>query len=120
MEQAYLLGMVTYIHRNKWPWGRKDTIVMANGCALCQLSIENDNPAVAHLSDVIVWEPARGRGLGNDLLRKAKEHAREMGAKMLCLWADPEQWVVDWYKRHGFMQQCVYDDGMVGLTFDLE
>ena len=33
--------------------------------------------------------------------------------------ADPEQWVVDWYKRHGFIQRCVYDDGMVGLTFDL-
>lgn len=112
--------MAKYIHRNIWRWGRKDTIVIADGRALCQLSVEDENPAVAHLSDVIVLESARGYGLGNDLLEAAKEHAREMGAKMLCLWADPEQWMVEWYKRHGFKQQCVYDDGMVGLTFDLE
>jgi len=108
------------IHVNQWPWGRKDTIVIANGYALCELSIEKNNPSVAYLSDVIVLQLARGRGYGNQLLDLAKKHAREMGAKMLCLWADPEQWVVDWYKRHGFIQQCVYDDGMVGLTFDLQ
>ena len=111
--------MAQYIHTNYWHWGRKDTIVLANGRALCELSIEYENPAVAHLSDVIVYESARGYGLGNELLRMAKEHAREMGAKMLCLWAAPDGWVIEWYKRHGFRQRCVYDDGMVGLTFDL-
>ena len=112
--------MVTFIHQNVWSWGRKDTIVIADGRALCQLSIENENPSVAHLSDVIVWEPSRGYGLGNHLLAKAKEHAREMGAHLLCLWAYPDGWVIDWYKRHGFRQHCVYDDGMIGLTFDLD
>ena len=112
--------MAKYIHQNVWRWGRKDTIVIAGGRALCQLSIEDETPVVAYLSDLIVLESARGYGLGNDLLSAAKEHAREMGAKILRLWADPEQWVVDWYKRHGFTQHRVYDDGMVGLTFDLE
>lgn len=112
--------MAKYIHHNIWHWGRKDTIVIADGRALCQISIEDENPAVAHLSDVIVLESARGYGLGNNLLSAAKEHAREMGAKMLCLWTDPEQWMIHWYERHGFVQRCVYDDGMVGLTFDLE
>lgn len=112
--------MAKYIHRNIWSWGRENTIVIADGRALCQLSVEDANASVAYLSNVIVLESARNCGLGNDLLEAAKEHAREMGAKMLWLWADPEQWVVEWYKRHGFKQQCVYDDGMVGLTFDLE
>ena len=112
--------MGVIIHQNVWRWGRGDIIVIANGRGLCTVSVEDENLAVAHLSGVSVLESARGYGLGNDLLSAAKEHAREMGAKMLCLLADPEQWVVDWYKRHGFTQQCVYDDGMVGLTFDLE
>lgn len=112
--------MAKYIHRNIWRWGRKDTIVIADGRALCQLSVEDENPAVAHLSGVSVCESSRRMGLGNELLELSKQHAREMGAKMLCLWADPEQWMVDWYKRHGFKQQCVYDDVMIGLTFDLE
>ena len=111
--------MTKYIHQNTWSWGRKDTIVIANGQALCQLSIEDENPAVAYLSELIVREPARGRGLGNDLLNTAKEHAREMGAKTLCLYVDPKQWMAEWYKRHGFTQQCTFDDGMVSLTFNL-
>ena len=112
--------MAEYIHKNLWPWGWKDTIVLADGRALCQLSIEFDNIFVAHLSDVIVHETERQRGYGNELLKAAKKHAREMGAKMLCLWAAPDSWVIGWYKRHGFRQYCVYDDGMVGLIFDLE
>lgn len=113
--------MGAIIHQNIWSWGRKDTIVIAYGRALCELSVENENKAVAWLSDVIVHKDYRGNGYGNELLRLAKEHAREMGAAMVCLWADPEErWIIDWYKRHGFKQQCVYDDGMVGLTFDLE
>lgn len=111
--------MTKYIHQNTWSWGRKDTIVIANGQALCQLSIEDENPTVAYLSELIVREPARGRGLGNDLLNIAKEHAREMGAKTLCLYVDPKQWMIEWYKRHGFTQQRAFDDGMVSLTFNL-
>lgn len=112
--------MAAIIHKNIWHWGRGDIIVIANGCGLCTVSVEDDNPNVAYLSGVSVCESSRRMGLGNELLKLSKQHAREMGAKMLRLWADPEQWVVDWYKRHGFTQQCVFDDGMVGLTFDLE
>jgi N-acetylglutamate synthase-like GNAT family acetyltransferase len=112
--------MNVIIHKNNWPWGRDDIIVIAGGRGLCTVSIEDDNPAVAYLSGVSVCESSRHMGLGNELLELSKQHAREMGAKMLCLWAYPEQWVVDWYKRRGFTQQCVYDDKMVGLTFDLE
>lgn len=111
---------MTIIHQNKWSWGRKATIVIANGRALCQLSIEDDNPAVAYLSDLIVYESARGYGLGNELLTLSQKVARDMGATMVALWAYPNQWVVDWYKRHGFRQQMVTDDGMVGLTLDLD
>ena len=112
--------MSTIIHKNIWRWGRSDIIIIADGCGLCTVSVEDDNPAVAYLSGVSVCESSRRMGLGNELLELSKQHAKEMGAKMLRLWADPEQWVTDWYKRHGFAQQCMYDDGMIGLTFDLE
>ena len=108
------------IHRNRWHWGRKHTIVANDGASLCQLSVEDDNPSVAWLSDVIVAGEYQQQGYGNELLSLAKMEARQMGAHMLCLWASPDGWVIDWYKRHGFRQTCVYDDGMVGLTFDLD
>lgn len=84
------------------------------------MSIEDDNKAVAWLSNVCVLKLWRRFGFGNQLLKKAKEHAREMGAHILCLWVEPGGWVIDWYKRKGFKQSCVYDDGMIGLTFDLD
>ena len=116
--------MNAIIHKNNWRWGRGDIIVIADGRGLCTVSVEDENRAVAYLSGVSVCESSRRMGLGNELLELSKQHAREMGAKMLCLWADPEQWVVDWYKRHGFMQENVYEDEtvglMVGLTFYLK
>lgn len=112
--------MAKYIHRNIWRWGRGDIIVIADGRGLCTVSVEDENPAVAYLSDVSVCESSLRMGLGNELLELSKEHAREMGAKLLWLWADSEQWMVEWYKRHGFIQQYVFDDGMSRLTFDLE
>ena len=112
--------MNTYIHENFWIWGRQDAIVIADGAAFCFLSVEDDNPAVAHLSNVSVHELDRRKGYGDELLNLAKDHAREMGAKMLALWVDPNIWMFEWYKRRGFKHVMTYDDGMAGMTFDLE
>lgn len=111
--------MAKYIHQNVWPWGRKDTIVLADGRALCQVSITDDDPFVAHLTDVVVYESARGYGLGNDLLQAAIEQAREMGAVMLAAVVDSHDWTLEWLKRHGFVYGITYDDETAGLTFDL-
>lgn len=93
---------------------------MAESRGFCHLSIEKDNKFVAYLSDLSVLEHSRRNGIGNHLLEASKKHARKMGAKMLCLWTDPNQWMFDWYKRHGFKHTMTYSDGMAGLTFDLE
>ena len=111
--------MATIIHKNNWRWGRGDIIVISDGRGLCTVSVENDNPAVAYLSGVSVWEPVRGYGLGNDLLNKAKEHAREMGAKKLVLWVDPNDWPFEWYKRNGFIECKNHVDGLVQMEKEL-
>lgn len=111
--------MVTYIHHNVCNWGVKDTIVIADGRALCELSIDNDDMENAWLTDVIVWEPARGNGLGRELLQLAERHAREMGAKAILLWADVKGWPIDWYKRHGFVECDKIQDGLIVMKKDL-
>ena len=91
------------VHRNIWNWGRSDTIILAEGRAFCHVSIENDVPGAAWLSGVSVYEPSRGKGLGNHLLQAAEENARERGAKTICLWANLNDWPIEWYKRKGYV-----------------
>ena len=111
--------MAKYIHSNIWSWGRKDTIILADGQAFCQLSIQNDFPSVAYLTDVVVYKKARRCGLGNVLLRIAIQQAKEMGANTLCLYSVPDRWVVEWYKRNGFVEYDVYTDGTIGMALNL-
>ena len=107
------------IHQNVWPYGRKDTIVLAHGKALCHLSVDDECPNIAYLTDVIVHESIRGRNYGNKLLKLAIEHAREMGADELRLWARKEWWVRDWYGRKGFKKLITTDEGWVQMTMSI-
>lgn len=99
------------VHENTWRWGKSDTLVLAEGRAFCTVSIETDEPSVAFLSHVSVYEPYRRQGLGNMLLRAAEEYARKRGAREICLWADPDEWPIEWYKRKGYV---IYRNGKKG------
>ena len=111
--------MATFIHKNVWRWGKSDTIVIDCGRGMVSISIENEDSSIAYLSGISVVEDRRNLGFGNLLLHLAKAHAHEMGAKELHLWADPNQWVFDWYKRHWFRENGTNEDGLVKLVFDL-
>ncbi|HYP52699.1 MAG TPA: GNAT family N-acetyltransferase [Pyrinomonadaceae bacterium] len=47
--------------------------------------IEEREHEYAYVSDLVVLHAYRGRGLGRELLRRAEEHARAAGAKILRL-----------------------------------
>lgn len=111
--------MDVIIHKNEWHWGRKSTIVIEGGKALCAVSVEDDDYSVAYLTGVIVHPDARRRGLGNRLLELAKQRARMMQADRLYLWVYPGVWMQDWYSRHGFKVSHVDDDGNVNMVCDL-
>lgn len=70
---------------------------------------EQDGRKVACLFDLIVPDRLRGKGNGRLLLLSAKRVATFLGCSRLCVWTDCEPWVVDWYKRVGFVQ----DDSML-------
>lgn len=103
------------VHHNTWNWGTQDTIILGGGLAFCNVGIENDDFSVAYLSGVSVLESVRHRGWGNQLLQEAERNARERGAKWLYLWAEPKDWPIEWYKRHGFAFLYYRDDGMAML-----
>ena len=103
------------IHTNFWHWGRKDTIIIAGGRAMCELSVEYENPNVAYLSDLIVYVSSRGRGLGRQLLQLATERAKRIGAKRIVLWSDVDDWPIEWYKRNGFVEYQRHSDNGLAM-----
>lgn len=112
--------MGVIIHKNIWHWGQQITIVIASGRALCFVSVENDDLAVAYLHNLIVHTSIRRRGYGRRLLILGERRARLMGCKKLVLWADPNDWMIEWYKRNGFVEIGERSDGLVNLEKDLE
>ena len=96
------------IHRNKWVWGRSNIIVTSDGCGLVTVSFENDMFAgpekAAVLSGLSVVDSKRKSGYGRALVAAAEDLARKEGAKMMILWADKNDWVINWYKRLGYVE----------------
>lgn len=120
VDGPFFLFMGVIIHKNIWHWGQKITIVIASGRALCCVSVENDDLSVAYLHDLIVHTSIRRRGYGRRLLTLGERRARLMNCKKLVLWADPTEWMIEWYKRNGFVENGLRSDGLVNLEKNLE
>ena len=58
----------------------------------------------AVLSGLSVVDSKRKSGYGRALVAAAEDLARKEGAKMMILWADKNDWVIDWYKRLGYVE----------------
>lgn len=54
------------------------------------------------LLDVDIVPGHQGKGLGNQLLHAIFNYAKNRNLKGLCLKADADRWVKDWYLRIGF------------------
>ncbi len=71
-------------------------------------------PDVAHgstiglISNLVVDERFRGRGLGEGLLREAIHHCRQESAAELHVWTDPDNRpAIGLYKRLGFVDRAL-------------
>ena len=70
------------------------------------LYVYSDEPEMIYLSNVFVDKDSRGKGLGNDILRKAVVEARKMGGAYLRLKCLSTAWVHEWYEKHGWSDLC--------------
>lgn len=65
-----------------------------------------DSPNHVVIADVYVPEPQRGSGLADEMLDRARDHAREIGADALALDVDDEnERALAFYENHGFETQ---------------
>ena len=84
-------------------WGRSSVIILAGGYGFVMVSVLDSARDVAVVHDIIVHESRRRKGIGNRLLKEAGDEAERLGADRIRLSVEPESWMADWYRRHGFM-----------------
>lgn len=62
----------------------------------------NDEPKIAYLTDMDVYEPCRGKGLGNALQEHREQLAYDHGCEYVRLLVKNNSWMHEWYKRRGY------------------
>lgn len=99
--------------------GRKVTVInLAGGLASVRVSMDDENPSMARIDDLMVHEAARGEGIGNELLTHALIEAAMLGARRAFLKAEKSSWIPGWCKKHGFTEKETDENGQVILTYD--
>lgn len=106
--------------RNDWYWGRTSLVNLAGGFASVKISVEEDAPTVAYISDLVVHPSRQRNGLGNELLTHALFEALNMGALTATLDTYPDNWLPEWYFRHGFKCEGITNTGLVRMKCDLK
>lgn len=104
-------------HRNETYYGRTTTILLGDAAAYAMVTMFNNNSGVAVIHDLVVLKERRGEGLGREMLEEACEEAKRMGADYIRLAVEPESWLEEWYKRHGFENAGTLIQE--GLTFNV-
>ena len=94
-------------HENLWWWGKSYTLILDNGKAMIEVSIEDERPDAACIQSLLVHESVRQQGRGNVMLMFAEEKAKKLGLKQVVLCARKGTFLIPWYQRNGYE---IYDE----------
>jgi len=81
-----------------------------NNCCRFALYAYNDDKNTMYLSNVQVKQSARGRGLGNKILKLVDREVKKYNYTIICLKVLKLSWVHDWYVNHGYNDFCYASD----------
>lgn len=95
-------------------WGKK-FIITYDGDGIVALDIDNEQPHVGYIHDLVVAESMRKDGIGTELLEAAINQAEIKGCTKVVLWAEPIDWLLKWYESKGFIEMERGEFGMVRM-----
>lgn len=94
----------------KWEEHTKIHFMSFDGSVYGQLYFYHDEPEKFMLAELMVSPAKRNKGLGTKMQQIREKKAKEMGAKTLHLWVEKDSWLIDWYKRRGYVLDGDMDD----------
>ena len=74
-------------HENLWWWGKSYTLILDNGKAMIEVSIEDERPDAACIQSLLVHESVRQQGIANAMLTFAEDKAKKAGCEQVYLCA---------------------------------
>lgn len=86
------------------------TILYTGKYSSFAMYIYDDDVETIYLSNVYVDPIARGKNLGNKILKLADQDAKKYGVNTIFLNVLKDSWAHNWYERHGFSDYC--DNGV--------
>lgn len=78
-------------------------IMTSGGEGVCSVSIDENIKSCACIYNLSVEEKYRRKGYGNRLLKEAESVAQMLGASIVSLAAEKDNFTADWYKRKGYI-----------------
>ena len=94
-------------HENLWWWGKSYTLILDNGKAMIEVSIEDERPDAACIQSLLVHESVRQQGIANAMLTFAEDKAKKAGCEQVYLCARKGTFLIPWYERRGYK---IYDE----------
>lgn len=77
-------------------------IFSVDGMVSCRLSIYNEMPQDAIVSDLYTHESIRGQGAAKAILKFCVDFAKNKECNTVSLRSDNDDWIRKWYQRIGF------------------
>ena len=115
-------NQIPVIHKNDWFWGTTYTFIFSSGKSIIKLTTENDVPGIGVLSGFSVLPCYTGKGLGKLTLEFTISYARGLGLESLEISVERlpgNEWIVDWYKRIGFVEFLDNDPDYINFKMNL-
>lgn len=93
-------------------------IVIDNGVIRCDIT--NKTPNVCFISSLMVDEHSRKNGNAKKLIQSAEDYAKKRGCNVISLQARYGSWMLDWYKRLGYIPNVMWDSENVLMTKEIK
>ncbi len=109
---------IKHEYKNKSDYGT--FFMLEDGSALCRIYGFKDDDSYMVLDSLSVKPNFRNRGIGTRLQEIREEYAKKKNCTHVFLWVEKNSWMIDWYKRRGYIEKGVYDkeDGCVWMRKD--
>ena len=90
-------------HHNTWPWGKTARVITSHASGIVEMTFEDNSPGVCYISGLSVIPPKRRRGIATRLMLACENYCRENGIFRLDLNSVMEDWVMEFYKKLGYV-----------------
>ncbi len=103
------------VHFQKWKRSVSFKIMESNGYSHVEGHIYNHIPKVYYHRFLSVTPEEQGKGFGSATLKKAESIAIDNNCHTIVLVAEKGKWVIDWYKRIGYVEYADKDENHISM-----